>query len=368
MIFLLLTVSTSALFADEQEKKETQQEKKEIEQEKKNTEQELLDRIETLEKELQKLEEENKARKSLEVTEEEKTQKEKEVLESVGREYTLSTKGTLSIDYSLSYQYSPTETFSTQTQATSAALLLTANREANHTFTHSIYTAYSPLDNLTTSLTVPIVYRYDKLGTSSSLTQTDLGDLSPGVAFQAPSSWKWLRIPGIDNTFSLGCTIPTGRSPYKINPTTELSTGGGVYQLSVGSSFSKQIDPVVLFWSLGYAHSLPLKDLNYTVQETYTLEKVDTGDIYSLTMGMGYSLSYATSMNMFFAYNYYQSTTLTYKEIAAPQKTGDSVQAMFGVGMGLTITPKTALSISLQYSLVNSGFTLLARVPFDFAM
>jgi hypothetical protein len=85
-------------------------------------------------------------------------------------------------------------------------------------------------------------------------------------------------------------------------------------------------------------------------------------------MGMGYSLSYATSMNMFFAYNYYQSTTLTYKEIAAPQKTGDSVQAMFGVGMGLTITPKTALSISLQYSLVNSGFTLLARVPFDFAM
>ena len=355
MIFLFLTVSTSALYADEQEKKDTQQE--------------LLDRIETLEKELLKLEDESKARKTLEVTEEEKTQKEKEVLEAVGREYSLSTKGTLSIDYSLSYSYSPTETYTTQQQATDAALLLNANRQANHTITNSIYTSYSFLDNLTTSLSVPIVYRYDKLGTSSSLTQTDLGDISFGVAFQTPSSWKWLKLPGdISNTYSLGASFPSGRSPYKINPNTELSTGSGTYGLSFGSSFSTQMDPVVLFWSLGYSKTLPLKNLNYLVQETYTLEKVDTGDSYSLSMGMGYALSYATSMNMTFSYSYAKSSTLTYKELTAPKKSGDSVSAAFGVGMGIMMTPKSSISISLGYSLVSAGFSLSARVPFDFAM
>jgi hypothetical protein len=369
IIFLFLTISTRVLYAEEQEKKDTQEGKKDTQQEKKDTIQDLLDRIETLEKELQKLEDESKARKSLEVTPEEKTEQEKEVLEAVGREYTLSPKGTLSIDYSLTYSYQPTETFSTQTQVSSAALLLTANSEANHTITHSIYTSYSFLDNLTTSVSLPIVYRYDKLGTSSSLTQTDLGDISPGLAFQAPSSWKWLQLPGdISNSYSIGATLPTGRSPYKINSTTELSTGNGVYQLSLGSSFSKQIDPVVMFWSLGYIHSLPLKNMNYTVQELYTLEKVDTGDQYNLAMGMAYSLSYSTSLNMTFNYIYSKSTTLTYKEITTPQRTGDNVQAAFGVGMGITLTPKSSLAISVAYSLVNEGFSLTARLPFDFAM
>ena len=73
-------------------------------------------------------------------------------------------------------------------------------------------------------------------------------------------------------------------------------------------------------------------------------------------------------MNMSFNYSYDKSTTLTYKELTAPQKTGDSVQAMFGVGMGMTVTPKTSISISLAYSLVNAGFSLSARVPFDFVM
>lgn len=369
MIFILLTVSTSALFADEQENQGTQPEKKNPQQENKDTQQELLDRILTLEKELQKLEDETKARKSLEITEVEKTEKGKEVLEAVGREYSLSPKGTLSIDYSFGYTFSPTETFTTQQQAADAALELIANHQANHTITHSIYTAYSFLDNLTSSMNFPIVYRYDKMGTTSNLTQSDLGDISFGFAFQAPSSWKWLRLPGdISNTYSLGCSFPTGRNPYKINPDTELSTGNGTYTLSLGSSFSKQLDPVVLFWGLGYSQSLPLKNLDYLVQETYTLEKVTSGPTYSFNMGMGYSLSYSVSMNMTFNYSYAKSSTLTYKELTAPAESGDSVSAMFGVGMGITVTPKTSISVSLAYSLVNAGFSLTARVPFDFVM
>jgi hypothetical protein len=167
MIFLFLIVSTSALYAEEQEKKDTQQE--------------LLDRIETLEKELKKIEEENKARKSLEVTPVEKTEQGKEVLEAVSREYTLSTKGTLSLDYSIGYAYAPTEAFTIQQQLVDATYSLTANRQANHVITHSIYTSYSILDNLTSSMSIPIVYLYDKMGTTSSLSQTDLGDIGFGL-------------------------------------------------------------------------------------------------------------------------------------------------------------------------------------------
>jgi opacity protein-like surface antigen len=356
MIFLFLIVSTSALYAEEQEKKDTQQE--------------LLDRIETLEKELKKIEDENKARKSLEVTPVEKTEQGKEVLEAVSREYTLSTKGTLSLDYSIGYAYAPTEAFTIQQQLVDATYSLTANRQANHVITHSIYTSYSILDNLTSSMSIPIVYLYDKMGTTSSLSQTDLGDIGFGLGFQAPSSWKWLKLPGdINNTYSLGCSLPTGRSPYKINPKTELSTGSGTYGLSFGSSFNKQVDPVVLFWGVGYSRALPLRNLNY-LQGGYTLERIDPGSSYSFNMGMGYALSYATSMNMSFGYGYAKSSTYTYKNIPAPKKrkTSDGTSGSFGLGMGMAITPQTSLSVSLSYSLLSAGFGLSARLPFNFAL
>jgi hypothetical protein len=354
MILLCLIMSTNTLYAQEQEKKNNQ---------------ELFDRIETLEKQLKKLEDESKARKSLEVTEEEKTDKEKDVLEAVGREYTLSQKGTFSLDYSLNYAYSAAESYTIQEQATQATLELRANRQAAHTLTHSISTSYSFFDNLSTSMNLPIVYRYNKMGTDEQLDQTDIGDISLGVGFQAPSTWSWLKMPGdIRNSYSLGISFPTGRSPYKINPKTELSTGSGNYSLSLGSSFSKQIDPVVLFWSIGYSYPLPMRNMNYRVQDQVTLEELVPGSSYSFSMGWGYAMSYATSINMSFSYGYYQSSTYAYKELKSKTKSGDSASGSFGVGMGIMVTPKTTASISLSYSLLNAGFSLTTRVPFDFAM
>ena len=354
MIVLCLIMSTGSLHAQDQAKQNNQ---------------ELIDRIETLEKQLKKLEDEGKARKSLEITEEEKTDKEKDVLEAVGREYTLSQKGTLSLDYSLNYAYSPAEVYTIQDQATQATLELRAKRQADHTVTHSIYTSYSILDNLTSSVSLPIVYRYNKMGTDQQLDQTDLGDISLGTGFQFPSKWTWLQIPGdIRSSYSLGISLPTGRSPYKINPKTELSTGSGNYSLSLGGSFSKQIDPVVLFWSIGYSYPFPLRNLSYRVGDQVTLTDVEPGSSYSFSMGWGYALSYAASMNMSFNYGYSRSASYTYKEYTSKIKPGDSASGSFGVGMGIMVTPKTTASITLSYSLVNAGFSLNTRIPFDFAM
>jgi hypothetical protein len=354
MILLCLILLTGTLHAQEQGK---------------NDSQELLDRIETLEKQLKKIEDEGKARKSLEITQEEKTDKEKDVLDAVGREYTLSPKGTFSLDYSLSYAYSPAETFISQDQASQSTTTLEFQRIADHTITHSIYTSYSVFDNLTSSMNLPVVYRYTKLGTDASLDQSDLGDISFGLAMQPPITWTWLKLPAdIRGTYTLGAVLPTGRSPFKINTKTELSTGSGLYQLSAGGSFSKQIDPVVLFWSLGYTYPFDKTNLNYRVQDQITLDEVNTGSTINFSMGMGYSLSYANSINMSFGYSYQNSSTYTYKELKSPQKSGDRISATYGVGMGLMVTPKTVISVSLGYNLTSAGFSLTARVPFDFVM
>ncbi len=354
MVLLFLTLSISTLNAQEQGNKDSQ---------------ELLDRIETLEKQLKKLEDEGKARKSLEITEEEKTDSEKEVLEAVGREYSLSPKGTFSLDYNLSYAYSPAETFISQSQASQSATTLEFQRQADHTITHSIYTSYSILDNLTTSVNLPIVYRYTKQGTDDSLDQSDIGDISIGLAVQPPSAWSWLKLPlGINGTYTFGGVLPTGRSPFKINTKTELSTGSGLYQLSAGGSFSKQIDPLVFFWSLGYSYPFDKKNLNYRVQDQITLDEVKTGSSINFGMGMGYAMSYANSINMSFNYSYQKSSSYKYNEVKSVQKSGDRVSATYGIGMGLMVTPKTVISVSLGYNLISAGFSLSARVPFDFVM
>jgi hypothetical protein len=349
-----MILTTSTLHAQEQEKKDSQ---------------ELLDRIETLEKQLKKLEDEGKARKSLEITQEEKSDTEKGVLEAVGREYSLSPKGTFSLDYNLTYSYSPAETFISQDQYTQSATTLEFQRQADHTIQHSLYTSYSILDNLTSSVNLPIVYRYTKQGTTSSLDQSDLGDISLGLAVQPPSSWTWLKLPAdINSTYNLSAVLPTGRSPFKINTKTELSTGSGLYQLSAGGSFSKQIDPLVFFWSIGYSYPFDRKNLNYLVQNTITLDEVKPGSSINFGMGMGYALSYANSINMSFNYSYQKSSTYKYKEVSSAQKSGDRVSATYGVGMGLMVTPKTVVSVSLGYNLISAGFSLSVRVPFDFVI
>jgi len=342
-VLIYLIFSTSLVFAQEAEKTDTK---------------ELMDRIETLENQLRTLQEESKARKSLEITEEEKVQKEKEVLEVVGREYSLGAKGTLGLDYSLNYSYSPNETLYTVDE------VLQLERVSNHTITHTISATYSFLDNLSSSLNIPVVYRYNKMGTDDQLDETDIGDISLGMAFQPFRSrsgdWRY--------TLSCGATLPTGRSPYKINPDTELSTGSGKYAFSLGSSFSKQVDPVVVFGNVGFSYPLKVKDLNYLVQSTYTLQEVDPGNSFSFSMGMGYAMSYETSMNMSFSYSYSQTSKLTYAEKDEPVKGGDSVSATFGVGMGFKVSPKTTMSISVAYSLTGSGVSLTTRVPFDFVL
>jgi hypothetical protein len=127
------------------------------------------------------------------------------------------------------------------------------------------------------------------------------------------------------------------------------------------------VDPVVAFWSLGLSYPLDITGINHVVKESYTLTEVRPGKSISAGGGIAYALSYATSLNMSFNYSYAKSTTLVYKE-QGEVKTGDTVGASFGIGLGWRISPKTTISYSLGYSLTSAGFSFSFRVPFNFVM
>ncbi len=320
-----------------------------------NQKEELLNRIEELEKRINELTEESRARRKLEITEQEKQEKEKDVLEAVGREYTLDAKHSVGLDYTLMYGYSPSERFDSQ-------LLVTD--EADHTIKHIVSTSYGILDNLSASTTIPFVYRYHKLGTSREIDETDIGDLSAGISFQP---WK-SKAGDVAKTFSLSVSLPTGRSPYEINTETELSTGGGIYSIAAGGSFSKQIDPIVAFWNLSYVYNMDATDLDHTISEGYVLEKVKTGNEISASAGLAYALSYKVSVNSSISYSYTYSHDYYYKNATSVLKSGDTVSATLGFGLGWKATNKTTLSFSLGYGLTGTGFSLSFRAPFNFVL
>jgi len=171
--------------------------------------------------------------------------------------------------------------------------------EQVHSMTHTITVDFAVLDNLTTSTSIPFVYKYDKVGTSGATDVTDVGDVSLGVRwqpFKSGGEWPTTILSG-------NITTNSGQSPYSINVDDELSTGSGLWSFSAGASLSKTIDPVVAFGSLSYSHSLEARGLNQH-HDTLVLNKVKPGDSIGFSMGIGYALSYDVSMTMAFSQSY----------------------------------------------------------------
>jgi len=318
--------------------------------------QELMNRIQDLEKRIDELTQESRARRKLEVTEKEKQEREKEVLEAVSREYTLDAKHTLNIDYSLNYSFQPYERYD--------SLQISMDRVANHSVSHTISTSYSVLDNMSVSASIPFIYQYKDLGTDDKMDETDIGDISFGTSFQPFKS----KAGDINSTISLGIGLPTGKSPYKINSETELSTGSGTYAYSVSASFSKQVDPIVVFWNVGYTYTEDPTGVEWEVAEDTTIIKVEKGDSIHFGGGFAQALSYKASVNFSFSYGYAFDTKYYFRGVEDAYRTGDSVSASLSVGMGWRVNQKTTLSFGVGYSLTGSSFSLSFRMPFTYVL
>jgi hypothetical protein len=314
---------------------------------------ELQHELESLQEEMKQIREQQEARRKLEITEDEKAAKEKEILQAAGREYTTMKSNTLGLELNFNYQY---YSYDVLNQATEV------EQNANHNLTSSIFTEYAVLDNLTLNLNVPFSYKWNRTGTDVAKEVTDIGDVSVGFQYQPLRSGGALPTTILFGSFA----FDMGRSPYEINIDQDLATGNGYYSASAGLSMSKTIDPIIAFGNVSYNYTFKAESLNQP-RNGLTLREVDPGDSISGTLGMGFALSYNVSMNFSYQYTYRFSSTYTWEEIADTYS-GSNTQSMLYIGTGWRFTPKTSLNMKVGIGLTDEDpdFVVSFRLPFEF--
>ena len=315
----------------------------------------LINKLDDMQKKIDQLEAESKARKKLQITDVEKQEKEKEVLTAAGKEYSLQNKGTLELEYSLAFDYSSRD------QVKEA---LSIERMYDYTLTHTISSSYGILDNLTFNNSLPFVYRYNKVDTNDELDETDIGDIS--VTFQFEPVKK--PAGGYSVILIAGASLPTGRSPYKIDPKNELSTGNGTYAYSAGVNVSQPIDPLVVFGGANYSYTPKVTGLNTPFGDKI-LQSVTPGDKISIGLGFGYALSYIVSFSQQVTMSYAKGSEYDFKQGVSSVKNASYMSASYIIGVGWRLSTKTTLFTNLVLGLTGgSDFSFSLRVPFSFVL
>ena len=312
----------------------------------------LQQQIETLKTQVKALLDAEDIRSELTESTEEKSKKEEDILNAAGRNYTLMQKGKLGVEYKIAYTYYSYDAIKE---------LNIIEHNSNHNITNTFTVEYPLLNNLTLEAALPFVYEYDAVGSDSSKSVTDFGDVSFGASYQPLKSGG--KIPSMIINTTLTC--PMGRNPYEVNPLTELSTGSGGYSLSGSLSMSKPIDPIMAYGTLNYTYKYPIRHLDYKIG-SYTLEEYDRGDSVGFSLGLGYALSYKTSLSLGYSYSYTFESKRYYKE-ANPVTSQTQTASNISIGTSWRLSPKLRLNMSLGIGLANSDyFSLSFRFPFEF--
>ena len=268
-----------------------------------------------------------------------------EVFQAAEKSYTLLKKGERTLTYGFDYSLvrdTMIETIRTGKDVYSVI----GHSEANHTFTNSFTFDYGVWDNLTFSFRVPLIAKYD---TERDLDAYSLGDVSASLRWQP---WTSLRGKPVTTLYAtLG--LPTGDSPYDINPNNDLSTGSGYYSLGLGANVSYVIDPVVLFGSVGYTYNLPVKDIDQ-VRGGRLLEEVEPGSSINLSMGFAYSLSYDVSLAT--SYQMQHSLKPTFRFADGKAEGTEQTSAVMNFSLGLRTAPDRIVN-------VNAGFGMTEDSP-----
>ncbi|ABW68227.1 SH3 type 3 domain protein [Desulfosudis oleivorans Hxd3] len=317
----------------------------------------LYTEMQLLREEVERLRTESEAREMLRMTEAEARKEEEEILSAASRNYTMSPKGTLNFDYSFGYTYDSYDV------ADWTALVL--EHSANHNINNTVAAGYSFSDNFRANVSIPFVYKYQDLGQTGSKSVTDLGDVSVGANWQPFRTGE--DFPAL--IFSSSISIPTGRSPYEINPREDLSTGAGLFAASLGVSASKSLDPVVAYGGLQYTYALEESGLNQHLADGLTLKKVEpSGGAVGLSMGLAYAMSYKASIHAGFSYAYIFGTTYHY-DGGRTADSGTGASGSLSVGTGWKLDKRT-ISVNLGIGLTNdaSDFSFSFRIPFDYEL
>ena len=212
------------------------------------------------------------------------------VFQSAEKTYSLSKKGKYAMNYDLGYSYYRDKQIDIALEPNGSTIQrLRIQDDSQHSFTNTVDVSYGLKDNITLSLSLPLIYKMDTAGGKEAV---GLGDVALGMRWQPIPLKRGLPTTTLYSSLSLA----TGDSPYEINSSKDLSTGKGYYSLSAGVSVSKVIDPIVMYGSVGLTTGNSMGGLNQA-QSGRTLTSFSPGQTLSTSVGLAYSLNYDVSIS-----------------------------------------------------------------------
>ena len=282
-----------------------------------------------------------------------------EVFQAAETSYSLQKKGTHSLNYSFDYSYTGDQRLDLAITDGSVRNLDVVP-SATHNFTNAFSYDYGLLDNLTVGARIPLVVKYD---TQDELNIYDFGDIS------ATARWQpFAYVPGKMSTTVFGTfTTKTGVSPYEIDIGEQLSTGSGYYSVAGGVSFSKVLDPVVVFGSTSATYNLPERDLQQ-VRGARVLQELEPGFGLSGSAGFAYSLSYDISLSVSAQLSYSDQTILSFSD-GTQAVAQDQMSGFLSMSLGTRVSDTTIVNTSLGIGLTEDApdFSLGVSLPIKFS-
>ncbi len=300
-----------------------------------------------------------------------------EVFEAAENNYSLLKKGGKSLNYSFSYSYYGDQALDLNVE-NGALRSADVTPSSNHSFTNTFTFDYGILNNLTGSISFPLVAKFE---TQDDVTGYGMGDVSMSLRWQ-----PWAVVPGAANkTLFATFSTATGDSPYDIISGRELSTGSGYYSMGFGGSINKVLDPVVLFGSLSYTHNFDVEEL-HQARNGRQLEKVQPGDSYSLSGGFAYSLSYDVSLTASVQGSFTDKTIFDFNDTIERTTIGEGDDAqevitvlqnkatigqqfsgVMSFALGVRVSPTTIINVNTGFGLTEDSPDMLVgfSMPLD---
>lgn len=284
----------------------------------------------------------------------------KQTLTAVDKQYSLIKRGKVQTTYDLNYTYIGQERINADL-STGELTLFNIENDSSHTITNTVSVDYGLRDNLTASLSVPVVSKYSENPAFDGLSHS-MGDIGLGARWQ-PIEVKRGR-PSM--TFTGNMRLPTGKSPFKVVADQGLATGSGVTTFTGGMNVNHIVDPVALFGSLSLSYSLSADDLRQK-RGTRTLTKVEPGMSFGFGIGFAYALSYGITTSISLQETISAGTKLYFAD-GATAKTKTQTSGVLNFGLGYRVSPKTTVNITAGVGLTDDSpnFSIGLSLPLAF--
>jgi opacity protein-like surface antigen len=274
----------------------------------------------------------------------------KQTLTAVDKQYSLLKRGKTQATYDFNYTYIGQEKINADLSSGTLTLFNIEN-DSSHAITNTLTMDYGLKDNLTTSLSLPIVSKYSQNPNFDGISHS-LGDIGLGARWQPIETQR--GHPSATLTGML--RLPTGRSPFKVDANKGLATGSGVTSFTGGVNVNHIVDPVALFGSINFTASSAASHLSQQ-RNGETLRKVKPGLGFGFGFGFAYALSYdiTTSVSLQESISAGSKLTLDNGTTTRTIKTNTQTAGILNFGLGYRISPKTTINITVGIGLTSDS-------------